>query len=149
MSATTTTQQEAAEVVAMTNLFDSDVITSALTGGNIPSLSTTDLPEPLIEDSFSDSRENPAGWLTGHRRIPNYRQGRVHPRWRYLTSSVREELVIQLMFRGCQLLQVSPIYRMLTREVLRIVGIQYASWLPRAIGFESHDYFVYQIAGEW
>ncbi len=109
MSATATTQQEPAEVVARTNLFDGIVITGALTDGNIPSRSTNDLPEPLIEDSFSDSRRNPIGWLTEHRRIPNYRQGRVHPRWKYLTSSVREEIIIQLMFRGCQLLQVSSI----------------------------------------
>ena len=49
---------------------------------------------------------NPDWWPTQHRRIPNYRQAHYNPRWSSLTDSSREAFMINMMFRGCYLLNV-------------------------------------------
>lgn len=49
---------------------------------------------------------NPEWWPTQHRRIPDYRRARYNPQWYSLTDSSREAFMINMMFRGCYLLNV-------------------------------------------
>jgi hypothetical protein len=62
-------------------------------------------PDPHSQQKRAE--DNPRWWPTLHRRIPNYRRATVHPRWSSLTDSLKEDFMINMMFLGCYLLNVS------------------------------------------
>ncbi|MCJ1472607.1 hypothetical protein MMC13_001256 [Lambiella insularis] len=130
MAASTTTEQMPAEVSAINSVTGNNLLSNIINDGVLPSRPDPDLSDPEFDDPREEGSQNPPGWLTGHRRIPNYRAPRVHPRWSHLTASMGEAFIVGLMFRGCRLLSV-------------------AHWLPNALGLESYDYFMYKVSGEW
>lgn len=103
MTASTVTSTVPVEVSTISTLSGDDFIPGILTEGLVPNTVVDDLEVPVAS---SGATQNPPGWLTGHRRIPDFRAPRVHPEWSELTHGPRETILIGLLFRGCRLMQV-------------------------------------------
>ena len=98
---TTATNSVPSDVNAATTLVaDEGVVSSISHYGAVLT------PHEADHNSRQTIANNPEWWPTQHRRIPNYRQARYHSQWNSLTDSAREAFMIDMMFRGCYLLNV-------------------------------------------
>jgi hypothetical protein len=103
MTASTVTSTVPVEVSTISTPLGDDLIPGLLTEGVVLNTVVDDLEVP---DASNRGTQNPPSWLTGHRRIPDFRAPRVHPEWSELTHGPRETILIGLLFRGCRLMQV-------------------------------------------
>ena len=71
------------------------------------------VPQESNHSDQQTTENNPGWWPTQHRRIPNFRRARYHTQWNSLTDSTREAFMINMMFRGCYLLNVRARYLLL------------------------------------
>ena len=104
MTASTVTSIVPVEVSTSSMVLGDDLIPNFLTEGLVPTTFVDDIELP--SDPHGGT-QNPPSWLTGHRRIPDFRAPRVHPEWRELTDGLMETILISLLFRGCRLMQVN------------------------------------------